>query len=134
RVACRLDQDHSCEHRLGAQANQITGRLTESPHVHVAVIQTVVPEDRADVGPVIVAVMQCLDYHHAGVKPDGAFASCFRLMRLVRRDVRGDLDQLVATASRMLTECRKTRERVVALIDLWLAGTQPPEVSLLRCE
>src|SRR5438270_3692749 len=48
--------------------NHPAGCLAVSPHVHVAVFETVGAEDRADMGPVVVAVVQRLEEHHAKVQ------------------------------------------------------------------
>jgi len=84
------------------------------------------------VSPMVVPMMQGLDDDDARVQDDGPLSRAARLMSLIGRDIRGDLDQLVAAVHRMFPQCRDSGERHVALVDLRLASTQTPDVPLFR--
>ena len=54
----------------------------------------------------------------------------FRFVRLIRRCLRGDLDQLIPAPNGMLSQHGDTREHTIPLADPRLAGAEALEVSL----
>ena len=91
-----------------------------------------VAEDGADMGAVVVAVVQGLDDHDAEVN-SRSLALIFGFEDVVRRDAACCFDQLIPAAGGMLPQHIKAGDRL-SLIDLSFAADQPREITLLGGE
>ncbi len=86
-------------------------------------------QDRADLRPVVVAVVQRLDEDDAQLDLEGP-ALVFAVGQLVTPDPPSRLDQVIRASRRVLTQYRQSWEWV-ALSELWFVCAKPPRVPLL---